>query len=261
MTDAEFNAYVSAKAEELAKLYGSSYADRYLKEMQAEREAIKGREPMHRNEAWLRAGLAMMGGKSRHGLQNIGAGGIEGLNAYQAARTGDDARLRELRRDMILAEQAKQARADQINTQAIGRADRKDVQMGQARTEAIGAAKDRAAHEVGAAEFGIKQQLADAATLKAKADMAQASASAAANGDARMMNAITMAEKRIDAAVKTRLSANPMLALDEKKYAAEYNRIWREEKEKELNGNPLFARALGVGSNAVDASSVGLGKK
>ncbi len=46
---------------------------KYVKEMEAEREAIKAREPRAREEAWLTAGLRMMQGKSRHGLQNIGA--------------------------------------------------------------------------------------------------------------------------------------------------------------------------------------------
>lgn len=56
-----------------------------------ERERLAGREKNAVSDALIRAGLGMMAGKSQFAMQNIGEGGIQGLNAYQEAQRMDDA--------------------------------------------------------------------------------------------------------------------------------------------------------------------------
>jgi outer membrane protein TolC len=53
----------------------------------------------NQNEALIRAGLAMMGGRSKHAAINIGEGGIAGLNAYQAGKRDIDNQAAALRRE------------------------------------------------------------------------------------------------------------------------------------------------------------------
>lgn len=82
------NADLMAKPEmdEIQAAY-KPYAEQFGKE----RERLATREKGNLGDALMRAGLAMMAGKSQFAMQNIGEGGLQGLNAYQEATKADDA--------------------------------------------------------------------------------------------------------------------------------------------------------------------------
>jgi hypothetical protein len=63
----------------------------YAEQFGQERERLAKREKGNLGDALMRAGLGMMAGKSQFAMQNIGEGGIQGLNAYQEAQRIDDA--------------------------------------------------------------------------------------------------------------------------------------------------------------------------
>jgi hypothetical protein len=63
----------------------------YAEQFGKERERLASREKGNLGDALMRAGLGMMAGKSQFAMQNIGEGGIQGLNAYQEAQRMDDA--------------------------------------------------------------------------------------------------------------------------------------------------------------------------
>ena len=63
----------------------------YAEQFGQERERLAKREKGNLGDALMRAGLGMMAGKSQFAMQNIGEGGIQGLNAYQEAQRMDDA--------------------------------------------------------------------------------------------------------------------------------------------------------------------------
>ena len=63
----------------------------YAEQFGKERERLAAREKGNLGDALMRAGLGMMAGKSQFAMQNIGEGGIQGLNAYQEAQRMDDA--------------------------------------------------------------------------------------------------------------------------------------------------------------------------
>ena len=261
MTDEEFMAFAAKKRDELTALYGPSYADKYIKELVAEREALKAREPRAREEAWLTAGLRMRQGKSRHGLQNIGAGGEAGIAQYRADRTMNDEQQRALRREMMALEAGEQQRKDAMVQAGIGRADRRDTQMGQARAEHIGANESQQRHGIAGAMYGLEVQKVQADMVRAQAAMKAAGAAAAANQDARMMNAVTMVEKRIDVAVKQRLAAHTFIQPGQEQ--ALYAKYYTEEFNNALATNPFFREAVTGSSRGatIDASGLGLGKK
>jgi hypothetical protein len=81
----------------------------YTEMLQKERTDLEGRKDSNIKDAMLRAGLAMMAGKSQHALQNIGEGGIQGVNAYQEARRADDVAKKALMGSEIAMMQAQRA--------------------------------------------------------------------------------------------------------------------------------------------------------
>lgn len=81
----------------------------YAEMLQKERTELEGRKEGNVKDALLRAGLAMMAGKSQHALQNIGEGGIQGVNAYQEAKRLDDAAKKALMGSEIAMMQAQRA--------------------------------------------------------------------------------------------------------------------------------------------------------
>lgn len=63
----------------------------YAEQFGQERTRLAEREKGNLGDALMRAGLGMMAGRSQFAMQNIGEGGIQGLNAYQEAQRADDA--------------------------------------------------------------------------------------------------------------------------------------------------------------------------
>jgi hypothetical protein len=174
VTEEQRDAMVAAQYEKMKALYGPDAADAYLKQIQAEREAMKGRYKDNANEAWLRAGLGMLAGRSKWGAVNIGEGGQQGLNAYQQGRAAIDRDMRDLRREEMQAAAAAQARQDQIKGASIGAADRQADRGDRQRAEDIAVAGQQLAHKVGAAEFVLQQRKLDIEMTKARAEMARA---------------------------------------------------------------------------------------
>lgn len=76
-----------------------------IKEIRAEREALKGNKQDNINQALLAAGLGMMGGTSPYALANIGAGGARGVEQYGALQAQDTKARQALLKEMSEAYQ------------------------------------------------------------------------------------------------------------------------------------------------------------
>ena len=123
ITDEEINAitgsYAPASAQDLATqratVVGPMNAEmetayKPFTEKLAKREAdLAGRKEGNVNNALIAAGLRMMSGTSPHALQNIGAGGLEGLQTYTAAQKADQAAQDALDHSNMLLMQAQRA--------------------------------------------------------------------------------------------------------------------------------------------------------
>jgi hypothetical protein len=105
-------------APELAKIQ-ASYRP-FGEQFAQDRSRIEGREKNAVSDALIRAGLATMAGKSQFALQNIGEGGLQGLNAYQEGQKANEASRRALTQSEMLMSQAQRAeergaRADAVS--------------------------------------------------------------------------------------------------------------------------------------------------
>jgi hypothetical protein len=94
-------------APELAEIQASykPFAEQFAQD----RSRIEGREKNAVSDALIRAGLGIMAGKSQFAAQNIGEGGIQGLNAYQEAQKANEASRRALTQSEMLMTQAQRA--------------------------------------------------------------------------------------------------------------------------------------------------------
>lgn len=85
--------------------------DPFRKQFEEERADLTKRKETNKGEALLAAGLGMMAGNSRYALQNIGAGGAQGLASLKEANRADDAAKRALMQsEMHLAQAEMQGR-------------------------------------------------------------------------------------------------------------------------------------------------------
>jgi hypothetical protein len=66
-----------------------STINQMMKDIQSEREALKGNKQDNVNQSLLAAGLGIMGGTSPYALSNIGAGGMKGAEQYAALQSRD----------------------------------------------------------------------------------------------------------------------------------------------------------------------------
>ena len=92
----------------------------FAEQFAQDRSRIEGREKNAVSDALIRAGLATMAGKSQFALQNIGEGGLQGLNAYQEGQKANEASRRALTQSEMLMTQAQRAeergaRADAVS--------------------------------------------------------------------------------------------------------------------------------------------------
>jgi hypothetical protein len=94
-------------APELAEIK-ESYKP-FAEQFAQDRSRIEGREKNAVSDALIRAGLATMAGKSQFAAQNIGEGGLQGLNAYQEAQKNNEASRRALAQSEMLMSQAQRA--------------------------------------------------------------------------------------------------------------------------------------------------------
>lgn len=94
-------------APELAEIK-ESYKP-FAEQFAQDRSRIEGREKNNLSDSLIRAGLGIMAGKSQFAAQNIGEGGIQGLNAYQEAQKANEASRRALTQSELLMNQARRA--------------------------------------------------------------------------------------------------------------------------------------------------------
>lgn len=92
----------------------------FAEQFAQDRSRIEGREKNAVSDALIRAGLATMAGKSQFAMQNIGEGGLQGLNAYQEGQKANEASRRALTQSEMLMTQAQRAeergaRADAVS--------------------------------------------------------------------------------------------------------------------------------------------------
>jgi len=113
------NAYKPFTAEELAteraKVLNPMNAEMetayrpYVEKLTKREQELAGRKEGNVGNALLAAGLRMMAGTSPYAFQNIGAGGIEGLQTYAAAQKSDQAAKDALDHSNMLLMQAQRA--------------------------------------------------------------------------------------------------------------------------------------------------------
>ena len=170
--------------DEIQKSY-QPFAEQFGKE----RERLAGREKNALSDALIRAGLGMMAGKSQFAMQNIGEGGIQGLNAYQEAKRMDDAARKALMQSemqMAAAQRAERqgARSDAVKlAQSAEQSQQAGIQFGQ-KAEEI---KNSKAFQEGS--LLVQNRNADAAMVSALASRDRANALNAAGGKGALTEA------------------------------------------------------------------------
>ena len=194
-------------APELAEIK-ESYKP-FAEQFAQDRSRIEGREKNAVSDALIRAGLATMAGKSQFALQNIGEGGLQGLNAYQEAQKANEASRRALTQSEMLMSQAQRAegrgaRADAASLFAQAeQAQQTATQFAQKAREIENTKAYQDASVATAQQNAITQgRMADAAMISAKASQSRANALNAAGGSE---------DKRTAALVKVQnaLNADP----------------------------------------------------
>jgi hypothetical protein len=148
----------------------------FAEQFAQDRSRIEGREKNAVSDALIRAGLATMAGKSQFALQNIGEGGLQGLNAYQEGQKANEASRRALTQSEMLMTQAQRAErmgargeAAKFVTQAE-QAQQAATQFGQ-KAQEIANTKE---YQEGA--LLVQNRNADAAMISAKAAQSRANA-------------------------------------------------------------------------------------
>ena len=157
--------------EEIQKSY-KPFAEQFAQD----RARIEKREKNAVSDALIRAGLGMMAGKSQFAMQNIGEGGIQGLNAYQEAEKATEASRRALMQSEMQMAQAQRAERQGARSDAVRlvhqaeQSQQMAVQFGQ-KAEEI---KNSKAYQD--ASVGIAQQNAESARIQALASRDRAAA-------------------------------------------------------------------------------------
>jgi len=148
----------------------------FAEQFAQDRSRIEGREKNAVSDALIRAGLATMAGKSQFALQNIGEGGLQGLNAYQEGQKANEASRRALTQSEMLMTQAQRAErmgargeASKFVTQAE-QAQQAATQFGQ-KAQEIANTKE---YQEGA--LLVQNRNADAAMISARAAQSRANA-------------------------------------------------------------------------------------
>jgi hypothetical protein len=155
----------------------------FAEQFAQDRSRIEGREKNAVSDALIRAGLATMAGKSQFALQNIGEGGLQGLNAYQEAQKANEASRRALTQSEMLMAQAQRAEGRGARTDAASlfaqsqEAERAGIQFGQRAREI----ENSKAYQD--ASIDIAKQNAESARITALASRDRASALNRAGGE------------------------------------------------------------------------------
>ena len=168
-------------APELAEIQ-KSYKP-FAEQFAQDRARIEGREKNAVSDALIRAGLATMAGKSQFALQNIGEGGLQGLNAYQEAQKANEASRRALTQSELLMNQARRAESQGARGEAAKfvtqaeQAQQTATQFAQkAREIENTAAYQRDSTATAQQNARTQERMADAAMVSAKASQSRANA-------------------------------------------------------------------------------------
>lgn len=170
--------------EEIQKSY-KPFAEQFAQD----RSRIEGREKNALSDALIRAGLATMAGKSQFALQNIGEGGLQGLNAYQEAQKANEASRRALLQSEMQMTQAQRAERQGARGEALKLYEKAEqsqqagIQFGQ-KAEEI---KNTKAYQD--ASVDVARQNAESARIQALASRDRASALSAAGGKGALTEA------------------------------------------------------------------------
>ena len=178
-------AQARAEAETMAKPeldeIKASYKP-FAEQFAQDRSRIEGREKNAFSDALIRAGLATMAGKSQFAMQNIGEGGLQGLNAYQEAQKANEASRRALTQSEMLMNQARRAESQGARGEAAKFVTQAE-QAQQAATQFAQKAeeiKNTAAYQKDA--IAVQNRQADASMVSALASRDRAAALNAAGG-------------------------------------------------------------------------------
>jgi len=196
-------------APELAEIK-ESYKP-FAEQFAQDRSRIEGREKNAVSDALIRAGLATMAGKSQFALQNIGEGGLQGLNAYQEGQKANEASRRALTQSELLMTQAQRAERQG----ARGEAAKYGAQAEQAQQAGIQfGQKAREIENTDAYHQGsllVQNRQADAAMVAARAQQSRANALNAAGGTKGALTESQLARVRDTARDNVTKDANFML--------------------------------------------------
>ena len=180
-------------APELAEIQ-KSYKP-FAEQFAQDRSRIEGREKNAVSDALIRAGLATMAGKSQFALQNIGEGGLQGLNAYQEAQKANEASRRALTQSELLMNQARRAESQGARGEAAKfvtqaeQAQQTATQFAQKARELENTKAYQDASVATAQQNAITQgRMADAAMVTAEANKSRATALNAAGGEKGMLS-------------------------------------------------------------------------
>ena len=227
----------------------------FAEQFAQDRSRIEGREKNNLSDSLIRAGLGMMAGKSQFAMQNIGEGGIQGLNAYQEAQKSNDAARRAVTQSEMLMTQAQRAERMGARKDAVTLTHQAE-QAQQMATQLSQHARQLAGTE------GFQQgqlehfKRADAASmLAAQASMARANALGGTSDD-KHMAALTKvqnslnADKEYQEAAKMAKYAGPM---------GEKARATMDRKKRETYRllAPELLESLDAGKTAPPAGSGG----
>lgn len=181
---AEAETMAKPELDEIQKSY-KPFAEQFAQD----RARIEGREKNNLSDSLIRAGLGIMAGKSQFAAQNIGEGGIQGLNAYQEAQKANEASRRALTQSELLMNQARRAESQGARGEAAKfvtqaeQAQQTSVQFAQKAREIE---NSKAFQDASAA---TAQQNADSNRITALAAQSRANALGAAGGKGAMTEA------------------------------------------------------------------------
>jgi hypothetical protein len=227
----------------------------FAEQFTQDRERVAGREKNMLSDALIRAGLKTMAGKSQFAMQNIGEGGLEGLNAYQEAEKSNDAARKSINQSEMLMGQARRAEERGARGEANGLFAQAEKAQ-QAATQFSQHARQLAGTEEFQKEQAAHFKRADAANmLAAQASMARANALGGTSDDkhmaalAKVQNTLN-ADKEYQEAAKMAKYAGPM---------GEKARATMDRKKREVYRllAPELLQSLDAGKTAPPAGSGG----
>jgi hypothetical protein len=185
---AEAETMAKPELDEIQKSY-KPFAEQFAQD----RARIEGREKNNLSDSLIRAGLGIMAGKSQFAAQNIGEGGIQGLNAYQEAQKANEASRRALTQSELLMNQARRAESQGARGEAAKfvtqaeQAQQTSVQFAQKAREIENSKAYQDATVATGQQNAITQgRMADAAMVTAQANKSRANALGTAGGKGAM---------------------------------------------------------------------------